>query len=76
MSMTPNSQAYSTSRFEAMIKKFWSVVAIITPMMMANVMVVVAMMMMRRFFLNSSFWKRLGSSQRKNTWLSSVAMTA
>ena len=65
--MTPSSHAYSTSRLLAMIKKFCSVVASITPMMMANVMVVVAMMVSPRFLLNSSVRKRLGSSQRKNT---------
>ena len=76
MSITPSSHAYSTNRFDAMMKKCWFMVAIITPMMTANVMVVVAMVMLLRFFLNSSVRKRLGSTQRKNTRFSNVAMTA
>ncbi len=76
MRMTPKSQAYSTSRFDAMRKKFWSVMVIMTPMMTANVMVVVAMVMLWRLARNSFVRNLLGSSQRKNTRFSSVATTA
>ena len=76
ISITPRSQANSTSRSDAMSRKFWSIAACMMPMMMAKVMVVVASTMLLRFFLNSSVLNRLGISQRKNTRLSSEAMMA
>ena len=59
--ITPSSQAYSTSRLLAMMRKFWLDEARRMPMMTAKVIVVVAKITQVRFFLNSSVSRRLGT---------------
>ena len=58
-----------------MITKFCSDRLISSPWMMAKVMVVVAMMIAACLSINSLVLKRLGNRNRKNSWLSTMAMT-
>ena len=71
--ITPSSHAYSTSRLDAMIRKFWLELFITSPCSMAKVTVVVAMIMHTRFFLNSSVLNLLGRANLKNSRFSTMA---
>ena len=75
MRMTASSHRYSTSRPLAMMKKFWSMLWLTTPMITANVMVVVAQMMLERFFRNSLECRRRGV-KRNTSRLRPVATSA
>ena len=70
---TPSSHAYSTSRPDAIIRKFWLELFITSPCSMAKVTVVVAMIMHTRFFLNSSVLNLLGRASLKNSRFSTMA---
>ena len=71
--ITPSSHEYSTSRLDAIIRKFWLDWLITNPCMMAKVTVVVAITIHTRFFLNSSVLNLLGSANLKNSRFSMMA---
>ena len=71
--ITPSSHAYSTSNVDAITRKFCPVLFTNRPCISAKVTVVVAMMIAGRFLRYSGVSKRLGSSRRKNSWLSRMA---
>ena len=59
--MTPMSHANSTSRLEAMTRKFWPEVFVMMPMMSAKVTVVAAISTADCLRRNSGVFSRLGS---------------